>query len=119
MESFAKYLAEFDGTAEWSEVRPLFDAVFHPDCTFVTAEGELNTQQWAEMAERLTERSAVVSEFAVTAEEDDSIYYSLVLAVGDDDPLKMTARGTIRDGQLIRVEPVDPDVYSTMVRRST
>ena len=118
MESFAKYLAEFDGSAEWSKVRPLFEEVFHPDCVFLTADGELNTEQWAEMAKGLTERAAVVSGFEVTDEQDDTIFYQLTLAVGDDEPLQMTAKGTLLDGRLIRVEPVDPAVYSTMVERS-
>jgi hypothetical protein len=30
----------------------------------------------------------------------------------------MTAKDTVRDGQLALVEPIDPSVYSTMVDRA-
>jgi len=118
MEKFANYLAAFDGTGEWTQIRPLFDDLFHRDCVVVTADGELNKEQWAEMAKGLVENRATVSGFEVTGEEDDALYYKLTVHVGEDDPLHMTAKGTVKDGQLVRVEPVDPAAYSRLVERS-
>ena len=43
----------------------------------------------------------------------------LTLRVGEAEPLHLTAKGTIKDGQIMRVEPVDPAAYSTMVERSS
>ncbi len=118
MEKFKKYLAAYDGAAEWSQVQPLYDDLFHAYCVFVTAEGELNKAQWAEMTKGLAAKGAVASGFEVTGVEQDSFYYKLTIAVGEDEPLHLTAKATVKDEQLIRIEPVDPALYSTMVERS-
>ena len=118
MEKFAKYLAAYDGTAEWSRVEPLFDDLFHPDCVFITAEGKLDRSQWAEMSKGLTAKGARASNFEVTGEEGDSFYYKITITMSDEEPLHLTAKGTVKDGQIIRVEPVDANVYSKMVERS-
>ncbi|MFQ5930643.1 MAG: hypothetical protein ACE5MK_13195 [Acidobacteriota bacterium] len=118
MEKFAKYLANIDGTRNWTQIRPLFDDLFHPDCVIVTPEGEFNKEQWAQMAKGLVEKGATAYDFEVTGEEGDSFYYKLTITVGEDEPLHPTAKGTVKDGQLVRVEPVDPAVYSRMIERS-
>jgi hypothetical protein len=118
MEKFAKYLAAYDGKAEWSQVEPLFDDLFHPGCVFITAEGKLDKNQWAEMAKGLTAKGARASNFEVTGKEGDSFYYKITITVSDEEPLHLTAKGTVKDGQIIRVEPVDAAVYSKMVERS-
>ena len=116
-DKFETYLGAFDGTNDWSAISPLFDAVFHPDAVFVTADGELNKAQWAEMARNLASKGATASDFEVTGEEADSFYYTVTINVGDE-PMHMTAKGTVRDGQLALVEPIDPSVYSAMVDRA-
>lgn len=118
MQKFENYLAAFDGSAVWDEVFPLFDDLFHPDLTVVTADGQMNKDEWGEIAKGLTDRGAVVSGFEITGEEDEAIVYQLTIEVGDDEPIQMQARGTIRDGQLVHVAPMDPDAYSEMVERS-
>ena len=118
MEKFAKYLAAIDGTAQWSKVKPLFDDLVHDDCVFITADGEMNKDQWAKMIQGLVEKGAIASGFEVTGEEGDAFYYTFTLAVGESEPLHPTAKGTVKDGRIIRVEPVDQAVYSTMVERS-
>ena len=118
MEKFEKYLAAFDGAADWSQIEPLFDDLFHPDLLVLTADGEMDRTQWAEMAKGLADRGATVSGFEVTDEADDTILYRLTIHVGDDDPMHLQARGTVVRGQLARVEPMDPDAYSEMVDRS-
>lgn len=118
MEKFAKYLAAYDGTRKWPEIQPLFDDLFHPDCVYVTADGELTKEQWAEMAKGLAAKGATASDFEVTGEDADTFYYKLTLSLGEDEPLHLTAKGTLKDGQIVRVEPVDPAAYSAMVQRS-
>ena len=118
MEKFKKYLDAFDGTAAWSEVRPLFDETFHPNCVFVTAAGEMNRAQWAEMAKGLAAKGATATDFEVTGAEGDAFYYKVTITVGEDAPMHLTAKGHLKDGQIIRVAPVDPAAYATMVERS-
>ena len=64
MKKFEKSLAAIDGTKEWSDIRPLFDDVFHPDCVFVTADGDFSKEQWAEMAKGLVAKGVVSKEEA-------------------------------------------------------
>ncbi len=118
MEKFATYLAAYNGTAQWNEVQHLFDNLFHPDCIFVTADSQLNKGQWAEMARGLAEKGAIASDFEVSREEGESFYYKVTISVGEEEPMHLRAKGTIKDGQIIRVEPVDPSAYSEMVGRS-
>lgn len=118
MEKFAKYMAAVDGGSDWATVQPLFDDAFDPECIFVTADGEYDKQQWSEMARGLVENGAVASGFEITRREGDAAYYKLTVTVGDGEHLHMTAKGALRDGRLVRVEPVDPSVYSTMVEQS-
>ncbi len=117
MDRFANYLAAFDGTRDWSEIGPLFDSVFHPDGVVVTADGEYTKQEWAAMAKRLVDKKATASDFEITGEEADVIFYRVTITV-DDVPTHLTAKGTLRDGRLIRVEPVDPEQYSSLMEQS-
>lgn len=118
MEKFKRYLDAYDGSAGWDEIRPLFDDLFHDDLVVVTADREMNKEQWAEMAQGLVARHATSSDFEITAESDDTIEYRLTLEVGDDDPIHMQAKATIVDGQIARVEPANPDAYSEMIDRA-
>lgn len=117
MEKFAKYLAAVDGSNTWAVVGPLFDAAFHPDAVIVTSDGEFDKEQWADMAKGLVDKGAVASGFKVTGQEGDSYYYDVTVTV-DDEAMHMTAKGTLEDGRLVRVEPVDPELYTALVERS-
>jgi hypothetical protein len=118
MEKFAKYLAAYDGTREWTEIQPLFADAFHPDCVFVTADGDMGKEQWEDMAKGLAAKGATAKDFEVTKEDGDERYYNVTITVPGAEPLYLTSKGTVRDGRLVRVEPVDPAAYSTMVERS-
>ena len=118
MDKVTRYFTALEGARDWAAVQPLFDDAFHPDCVIVTADGEYDKERWAEMAASLVGKGATVSGFEVTGTEGDSISYKLTITVGEDAPLHMAAKGTLRDGRLVRVEPVDPTVYSTIVERS-
>jgi hypothetical protein len=119
MEKFSKYLAAFDGSNDWSAIEPLFDDVFHDDAVVVTADGERSKAQWKDMAKGLCAKGAKASDFEVTKEEGDAIFYKLVITLSDDNAMHMTAKGTVKDGQLIRVEPVDPAAYAALESHGT
>lgn len=118
MQKFAEYMNAVDGTRSWEEVEPLFLEAFHPDATYVTADGELDLTQWREMAQGLVDGGAVISDFEMKTADGVNAVYRLVLAAGDDAPLELAATGRFRDGRLIHVEPTDPAAYSEMVARS-
>ena len=44
--------------------------------------------------------------------------YLFTVSVEGDDPMHLTAKGTLEDGRLLRVEPVDPAAYSDLVDHS-
>lgn len=117
MEKLARYLAAVDGSNDWATVQPLFDDAFDPGCVFVTADGEYDKAAWSERVKALIEKGAVASGFEILRQEGDSATYRLTLTVGGD-RLDMSAVGTLRDGRILRVEPVDPAVYSEMIERS-
>jgi hypothetical protein len=119
MEKFAEYLAAFDGATDWESVAPLYDAAFHDEAIFVTADGEYGKAEWVEMVKGLRAKGAVASDFEVTDAHGDTILYKVTITAGGAEPMHLAARGTIRDGQLARVEPIDPGAYSEMVRRSS
>lgn len=115
MEKFATYLAAVDGTNDWATVKPLYDDAFDADCVFVTADGEHDKASWSVMVQGLLERRAVASDFEITHQDGDLVYYQLTVTVPGEEPLHTKARGTLKDGRLVRVEPLEPEQYSTMV----
>ncbi len=118
MERFKRYLAAVDGSSDWDTVQPLFDDAFDADCIFVTADGEMTKSQWAEMAKGLVAKRAAVSDLEITPQGGDTIVYKLTVTQSGGEPMHLAARGTVKDGRLLRVEPVDPSAYSEMVHRS-
>lgn len=117
MQALADYLAAVDGTNDWSVVGPLFDAAFDDEAVVVTADGEYSKAQWGAMAQNLVSKGATVSPLEVIDEEGDSSLYRITVSVGGE-TLVMTARATLRNGRILRVEPVDPTAYSDLVDRS-
>lgn len=117
MDNFKAYLAAFGRTHDWAEIAPLFDAAFHPELVVVTADGELNKEQWAEMAKGLAAKSATVSDFHMTAEEGDSVFYGVTVTV-EGESMQMASKGTVKDGRIVRVEPTDPATYAALVEHS-
>jgi hypothetical protein len=107
-----------DGTRSWEEVEPFFEAAFHPDATFETADGTLNRSEWKEIARGLVERGAVISGFELRTTDGKTAAYRLTLAVGDDAPLELAATGRFVDDLVIHVAPADPASYSELVARS-
>ena len=117
MEKFTRYLASVNDSDDWQSVKPYYDDAFHPDLVVVTADAEMDKTQWEGMTKSLVESGGSVSGFEITASDGDEVYYKLSVHVGDE-AMHMTAKGTLEDGRLKRVEPVDPAAYSELVRRS-
>ena len=118
MEKFATYLAAVDGTNDWTTVKPLYDDAFDEDCVFMTADGEHDKASWSLMVQGLLARRAVASDLEVTHQDGDVAYYQLTITVPGEEPMHTKAKGTLKDGRLIRVEPVDPQQYSNLVEMS-
>ena len=118
MDKFTTYLAAVDGSNDWSTIGPLFMDAFDPDCVVVTAAGEVDRDGWASMAQGLVASGASISDFEASAPTGDSFVYKMTLNVPGEQPLSLAARGTLKDGRLFRVEPVDPAQYSALVDRS-
>ena len=109
------YFAAADGTSSWDSMKPLFDEAFHPDLEMVTPDGTHSKDGWEQVAKGLSEQGAKVSDLELS-EQGDTIYYQTTITMKDGTTMKPSAKGTLKDGQLIRVEPVDPDVYSTLTK---
>ena len=118
MERFSKYLAAVDGSNGWDTVGPLFYDAFDPDCVVITADGEYDRDGWAAMAKGLVDKGASASGFEITREEGETAYYHVTVNVPGAEPMRLTAVGTLRDGRMVRVEPVDPAAYASLVERS-
>ena len=118
MERFSKYMAAVDGANGWDTVGPLFYDAFDADCVVITADGEYDREGWAVMAKGLVDKGASVSGFEISREEGDRIYYRLSVDVPGAEALPLTATATLRDGRVLRVEPLDPSAYATLMERS-
>ena len=118
MEKFAAYLAAVDGTNDWATIKPLYDDAFDDDCVWITADGEHDKASWSVMVQGLVELGAVASDFEVTHQEGDVAYYQLSVTIPGEEPMNTKAKCTLKDGRLLRVEPVDPEQYSHLVETS-
>lgn len=119
MEEFRRYFEAFSRATEWSEVQPAFNDAFHPDLHVVTPDGELNKAQWEETVKGLLVKGAKATEFEVAKEEGDKVYFSMTLTFPDGEQLYPSSKVTIKDDQVVRVEPVDPAAYSKLVENSS
>jgi hypothetical protein len=116
MEKFRPYFEAFSTATDWSEVRPAFNDVFHPDLLVVTPDGELNKGQWEETVKGLLVNGVKATDFVVAKEEGDTVYYGMTLTFPDGEQLHPSSKVTIKDGQVIHLEPVDPAAYSKIVQ---
>ena len=118
MDRFKTYIAAVDGSNGWEVIEPLFMDAFHPDGVVVTADGEMDRDGWATMAQGLVARGASISGFEVTSQSDDSVAYRMTIDFPDAESMHLAATATLEDGRFIRVEPMDPARYSELVQRS-
>ena len=118
MENFVRYLNAVDGSRSWTEIEPLFDAAFDPEATFATAAGEVDLARWKHMAGSLVQGGGVISDFQITTKDGRSGVYSMSLTSPGEEPLRLVATATFRDGRVIRVEPSDPAAYADLLARN-
>lgn len=69
------------------------------------------------MAKGLAAKGATVSDFHMTAEEGDSVFYGVTVTV-EGESMQMASKGTVKDGGIVRVEPTDPATYAALVEHS-
>ena len=70
------------------------------------------------LSETFCSRVAVEGKNHVTREDGDSFYYELDLGVPGEETMHLTAKGTLKDGRMVRVDPIDPARYSELVEHS-
>ena len=115
-ERFKAYFEAFDGNATWDSMKPLFDELMHRDLKIVTADGVLTKDQWEQAVKGLLAQGAKSSDIEISSDQDDTVYYRLTVTLGNGTTMLPSSKGTIKDGQVIHIEPVDPEVYSNMTR---
>ena len=118
-EKFRRDFEAFSSATDWSEVQPAFNDAFHPDLRVVTPEGELDKGQWEETVRGLPVKGVKTTDFEVAREEGDTVYYGMTLTFPNGEQLHPSSKVTIKDGQVVRVEPVDPETYSKLVQTWT
>ena len=116
MEKIREYLKAFNRSATWDLVEPIFNELMHQDLQVVTADGVLNKAEWGQVIQGLLVRGFEASEIEVGEQQDDVIHYQMTMTMIDGTVLKPASKGTIRDGQLVRIEPIAPEVYSAITQ---
>ena len=76
----------------------------------------MNKGQWEETVKGLLVKGVSATGFEVAKEEGDAVFYSMALAFPDGEQLRPSSKVTIKNGRVIRVEPVDPAVYSRLAQ---
>ncbi len=115
-ERLKAYFEALDENATWDSVKPLFDDMMHQDLKVVTADGVLTKNQWEQAVKGLVAQGAKSSDIEISSDQDDTVYYRLTVTMGNGTTMQPSSKGTIKDGQIIRVEPVDPEVYSNLTK---
>jgi hypothetical protein len=108
------YFASVNGTNEWDTIEPLFNAVMHDDVVFVTADGEQDKAAWMKAVQGLIAKGATASGYDVSKKEDGAFYYKVTITMSDGTVMEAASKGMVKDGMMVRVEPVDPEVYSKL-----
>ena len=116
IEKFRSYLEAFDGNTTWDSLRLLFEEIMHPDLTVVTADGTLTRDEWEQAIKGLLSKGTKASDIEIKADQDDTIYYQFKFTMSDGTTAQLSSKGTVKDGKLIHVEPVDPEVYSNLTQ---
>ncbi|MCP4303687.1 MAG: hypothetical protein GY788_02170 [bacterium] len=116
MQTLADYFGKMDGTVSWTDVEPLFNAAMHDDCVFVTADGEVTKDKWAGVVKGFLEKGVVASDYEPQPVVDGAFHYRVKLTLSDGTPMQLAAKGYIKDGKIVRVEPIDPEAYAQLAR---
>lgn len=107
------YLESINGTNDWSAVQPHFEAVMHDEVIIVAADGEKDRSQWQAAVQGLLDKGAIIRDVTMVDGADESFHYQMTMTIGDKE-MKPASKATIKDGMLVRVEPVDPAQYAEM-----
>ncbi len=114
-DDFKAYFATADGTATWDSMKPHFDWVFHDDLVVVTADGEIDRARWAAAVQKMLAAGDKISDADVHTHTDGAIHYTGTLTEGDGTVIKIDSTARIKDGKIVRIEPLDPATYSKMI----
>ena len=113
-ETFRTYFEAFTGDASWDDIAPHFEKLFHDDLIVVTPNGEVDKAGWAQAVKSLLDAGVRVSVGSMR-ENGNTIYYSATIAKNDGTSMKPGSKGYVRDGKLVRVEPMLPTAYAKIM----
>jgi hypothetical protein len=108
------YFTALDGSGDWTKLEPLFNALMHDEVVVVTAKGEVDKAGWQAAVQDLLSKNAKASGYEVSKKEAGAFYYKVTITLGDGTVLEAASKGMVKDAMLVRVEPVDPEVYSKL-----
>lgn len=112
-QAFRAYFDAFTGSASWEELEPHFEAVFHDDLVVKTANGELDRAGWKSAVQALL-ASGAKGKVDSLRRDGDKIIYAATLTKADGTEMRPLSKGTIQDGKVIRVEPMNPIEYTNI-----
>jgi hypothetical protein len=61
----------------------------------------------------LIKKGIKTSNCEISKKEGDAFYYKVTLTIGDK-VMEPASKGMVKDGKLIRIEPVNPGIYSNL-----
>lgn len=119
IQALQAYLEAINGHTTWSELEPLFDQAIHKDIVLVSAQGDLNFEQWKQAVRGLLRKGAKSSDFRYFSPDANTAFYRVTLTLRDGSVLRPVSKGWFEDGKLIRIEPVDSSVYEKISQEET
>ena len=106
-----KYFDAFSGFADWDDLAQHFEDVFHDELIVATPNGHVNKIGWMEAVKALLNENASINVISMR-ERGDKIYYSVTISKGDGTIVKPVSQGILKEGKLVRVEPMLPAEYA-------
>ena len=110
---FRNYFAAFTGSATWDDLKPHFDLVFHEDLIVKTANGEIDRDGW-EMAVKGLLASGSKGKIDSIRFDGETLFYAGTISLDDGSTMRPLSKGTVKDGKLILVEPMNPMEYTSI-----
>ena len=120
MRKLTAYFSQWCPESTWNaETERIFDDLFHPDCRIVGKTQTFDFQAWKNWYRHSIQHNQRIDMEKIVRESSNTIVYTLLIySSNNDDVLRHTAKGIFHDnGQLIRTEPANPEIYDLMTAK--
>jgi len=114
MRLLMNYFAKFDGKVTWNEVAPAAERLYHPEMVVTTAKGEMKREDFKE-AVKTTIENGLSIETLKMEKVTNGIRYDIIFHKPDGTSEHAKTLGEFKDGQLYRVKPDTPAVYTNVL----